>query len=236
MARPRGGGDRARLSTEDVYQHVRTLILENTIAPGERVNIDALARELRVSQTPVREAMKRLEGDHLVVSSPGKGYRTSPLIGLERLRELFEFRLLVDVWAARSVAVNRLANPAPVLQREIESFEHAIAGAEDVRRQLVVHDTRFHGAILSALQNDVVRGAYEQTHSHLHTFRLYPADTEGTITLAEHRRIWAAIDSCDADQAEAAMREHLTAAFFRFAAAFDQPAGELRQPSPHRMY
>src|SRR5690606_40659617 len=67
-----------------------------------------------------------------------------------------------------------------------------------------------HGLILAALGNDVVREAYEQTHAHLHTFRLYAADIDGSVTLAEHTRIWEAIDACDADAAEAAMRRHLT--------------------------
>ncbi|WP_098483520.1 GntR family transcriptional regulator [Georgenia soli] len=227
---------RIRRTTEDVYDALRARILENEIEPGERVNIDALARDLGVSQTPVREAVRQLEGDNLIVKVPGKGYRTTPLLDLERLRQLFEFRLLVDVWAVEVVTTNRLGNPARVIGQEIDRFELSIAGKTDIRRELVLHDTRFHGYILRALSNEVVREAYEQTHSHLHTFRLYAADIDGSITIAEHRRIWAAVESCDGSAAAAAMHEHLTAAFYRFAAAFDEAPGTLRGPATHRLY
>lgn len=227
---------KGKRSTGEIYDQLRALILENEIAPGERVNIDALAREFGVSQTPVREAIRQLEGDRLVVRTEGRGYRTTPLLDLRQLRDLFEFRLLVDVWAARSAAVNRLGNPASVIDEEIACFESSLDGYRDVRRHLVAHDVRFHDHILAALDNQVVREAYEQTHSHLHTFRLYPADTDGRTTVREHRRIWRAIDRCDPDGAEEAMRDHLTQAFHRFARAFDSPHGELRQPPVHRMY
>ncbi|MFC7404209.1 GntR family transcriptional regulator [Georgenia alba] len=225
-----------RRTSEEVYDHLRLHIVENRIPPGERLNIDALARQLGVSQTPVREAVRRLEGDKLLVNESGRGYRTTPLLDLAGLRNLFEFRLLVDVWAARSVAVNRLANPAPAMRAEIDRFEDLLPTTSDIPRELVGHDTRFHGLILDALGNDVVRDAYEQTHAHLHTFRLYAADTDGSVTLTEHRGIFQAVEACDPDAAEAAMRVHLTAAYARFAEAFDDTAPELRSPGAHRMF
>ncbi|MHB1065054.1 MAG: GntR family transcriptional regulator [Georgenia sp.] len=235
---PGGPNDipRTRRTTEDVYDALRARILANEIAPGERVNIDALARDLNVSQTPVREAVRQLEGDNLIVKVAGKGYRTTALLDLKRLRDLFEFRLLVDVWAVQSIATNRLGNPARVMGEEIVRFEHAIAGETDIRRELVAHDTRFHGYVLAALGNEVVREAYEQTHGHLHTFRLYAADIDGSITIAEHRKIWAAIDASDPAAAAAAMREHLIGAFYRFAEAFEDPPSALRGPTTHRLH
>lgn len=225
-----------RNASEDVYHRLRTQILENRMAPGERIGIDAVARDLGVSQTPVREAIRQLEGDQLVVRVPGKGYQTTPLLDLDGLRELFEFRLLVEVWAARSVAVNRLSNPGPVLGDEISRFQSLQGSAVDVPRELVIHDTRFHGFILQAVSNEVIRGAHEQTHTHLHTFRLYAADADGSLTLAEHEAIQAAIDACDPDSAEQAMRTHLTNAYARFAAAFEDTMPAIREQPPHQIF
>ncbi len=55
----------------DVYSTMRASILKGEIEPGTRINIDAVARSMGVSQTPVREVLQRLEGDNLVVYSPG---------------------------------------------------------------------------------------------------------------------------------------------------------------------
>lgn len=228
-ARPR------RLSSDDVYDRLREMILENAIAPGDRVNIDALARELGVSQTPVREAVRRLEGDQLLSKVAGKGYRTAPLLDPDQLRQLFEFRLVIDLWAARAVAVNRLGNPGVQLLDEVEQFESAAGAVADIRPLLLAHDTAFHGLIHGALRNDVVRSAYDQTHCHFHAFRLYTADTGGEWTVDEHRRIGHAIRACDPDAAETAMRDHLNAAFARFSEAFGAPTGDLRVPDSPRV-
>lgn len=211
---------RVKAAVSDAYPSMRASILEGKIPPGTRINIDAVSRSLGVSQTPVREALQRLEGDNLVVYSPGRGYSTTPLLDLTELRSLFEFRLLVEPWAARSAAVDRLANPAGTLENELAAFRNAMQGTGDRRQDLVAHDARFHDTILAASGNNVVRHAFAQTHCHLHTFRLYPADVDGAITVAEHSAIRAAIGACEPEQAEAAMAEHIKNSFGRFAQAF----------------
>ncbi|WP_432547412.1 GntR family transcriptional regulator [Kineococcus sp. SYSU DK004] len=212
-----------------VYERLRELVLTNEIAPGERVVIDALARRLGVSQTPVREAVHRLEGDGLVVRS-GSGYRTTELLDLDGLRELFEFRLLVDLWAVRAAAVDRLANPAAALLRDVDGLSRELDAGGDVRRALVAHDTRFHAALIDAAGNRVAARAYAGTHGHLHAFRLYPADTDGRVTAAEHAAVARAVGACDPGAAEEAMRAHLLNAFDRFARAFAGGAGPAARP------
>lgn len=223
-------------TTGQAYQELRRLILQNILAPGERINIDALARQLGVSQTPVREALRRLEGDDLISRIPGLGYRTAPLIDLSRLRDMFEFRLLIEQWAVREVARNRLTNPAAVLKAQIKAFKAEIVGESDVRHILVTHDTVFHGTILTALDNSVIKATYEQTHCHFHSFRLYPADTDGAFTILEHLKIAQAIEDCDGAAAETAVREHLINAYQRFAQYFERDAPSLRPPRESKLY
>ncbi|WP_260502278.1 GntR family transcriptional regulator [Rhodococcus aetherivorans] len=210
-----------KVAAGGVYSKLRDSIVASEIPPGTRMNIDAIARDLGVSQTPVREALQRLEGDNLVVYSPGRGYSTTPLLDLPELRSLFEFRLLVEPWAARSAAVDRLTNPSRALDRELESFERRVEEGGDLRQDLVAHDTRFHDTILGAAGNPVVQHAFVQTHCHLHIFRLYPADVDGSVTVAEHRQIWDAIRACEPQTAEQAMADHIRNSFTRFAQAFD---------------
>ncbi|CAN7165101.1 GntR family transcriptional regulator [Arthrobacter sp. LjRoot78] len=237
---PRQSSDisRGKAAVSDVYASMRASILEGEIAPGTRINIDAVSRSLGVSQTPVREVLQRLEGDNLVVYNPGKGYSTTPLLDLAELRSLFEFRLLVEPWAARSAAVDRLANPAAALEKEIKAFRGAMKSEGDLRQDLVAHDTRFHDTILAAAGNTVVRHAFAQTHCHLHTFRLYPADVDGAITVAEHSAVREAIHACRPEQAEAAMAEHIRNSFTRFAQAFEGHAdlAPLEDSGPPRRH
>jgi DNA-binding GntR family transcriptional regulator len=212
----------AKAAVSQIYSALRVPIVDGEIPPGTRINIDAVARELGVSQTPVREALQRLDGDGLVVYSQGRGYWTTPMLDLQGLRSLFEFRLLVEPWAARSVATDRLANPSSALNKELETFEALADNEGDLRHDMLLHDARFHNIILAAVGNEVVRQAYAQTHCHLHVLRLYPVDFDGTITIAEHRKIWKAIQSCEPEEAERVMAEHVGSAFERSARAFDE--------------
>jgi len=203
-----------------VYATLRFQIVEGEIPPNTRLNIDAMARALGVSQTPVREALQRLEGDGLLIYRASKGYSTTPKLDLRGLRSLFEFRLLVEPWAARSAAVDRLSNPAAFLDAEVDSFQASVNVHHDVRQAMLAHDMRFHSAIIAASGNSVVEQAYVQTHCHLHLFRLYPVDLEGTATVEEHRDIGRAIRECRPDDAERLMAKHITLSFDRYAQAF----------------
>src|SRR3954466_3542759 len=89
---------------DDVYETLRGVILEHMLAPGERVNIDALSRELEVSPTPVREALARLESEGLVRKRPLAGYTVSPLLTRDEFHHMFDMRLLLECAAARWAA------------------------------------------------------------------------------------------------------------------------------------
>ena len=218
-----------------VYAQIRSRVLRNEIPPSTRINIDGLARELSVSSTPIREALRQLQGDRLVVQEPGRGYRTTPVLGPEELRELFEFRLLVEPWAAKIAAQDRLSNPAHILSRELDDIDALIAAQADVRYELMDHDIRFHDAIMRSTSNEVLRAAYAQTHCHLHAFRLFPGERTGERTVAEHRVILAAIRANDQAAAELAMRDHLAGAYLRFEAGHnvDRGTGGPQLPGMH---
>lgn len=235
MSHPRTGEhSEAGAAVSRVYAALRVPIVDGEIAPGTRINIDAVARKLGVSQTPVREALQRLEGDDLLTYTPGRGYRTTPMLDPSRFRSLFEFRLLLEPWAARAAAADRLANPATELEEEMRVLERIVNTPSDVRQEMLVHDTRFHDLILAAAGNEVVRQAFAQTHCHLHVFRLYPVDADGHFTFEEHGRIVAAIRDGDAEAAERAMTEHIRNSYTRSSKAFTGQTPDIGSPHPAR--
>ena len=68
---------------DETYDAIKAKILDHGIAPGEHVGIDELARELAVSQTPIREALARLESDGLVIKIPLRGYEATDLLSVQ---------------------------------------------------------------------------------------------------------------------------------------------------------
>jgi DNA-binding GntR family transcriptional regulator len=194
----------------DVYEALTARILRGEMLPGERVNIDALAHEFVVSQTPVREALARLESDGLVTKELHKGYRTTPKLTAAELGNLYELRLLIEPNAARKAAHRSTAEEIDALRDEIGLFLTAPSGpGHESYKDFSQHDARLHRLVLQMAGNPVITAAVERTHFHLHAFRLQYDARAGRETVDEHRAIVEAIAAREGAAAEAAMRHHL---------------------------
>ena len=79
---------------EQVYEDIKERIIDQSLLPGARLNIDALARELSVSSTPIREALARLEREQLVSLELYAGYSVAPPPRSDYLEGLLDFRIL----------------------------------------------------------------------------------------------------------------------------------------------
>lgn len=205
--------EESRLTSDEVYLELRKRILEHTMPPASKVNIRALSRELGVSSTPVREALRQLQGDNLLVGTSNKGYTTTDVLDARGVRELFEFRLLVEPWAAAAAAVNRLSNPGHTLSAEVDSFDPS---AGPINLVMIRHDSAFHRTILQATDNQVMIDAYQRSHCHLHLFRAFRTDWDWKSSLDQHREIARAIAGADPDAAQKAMQHHLQQAYIGF--------------------
>ena len=215
-----------QLLGDSVYEAVKALVMDHVLAPGERVSIERFARELGVSPTPLREALARLEADGLMLKEPMRGYSVAPLLTRRELAELYELRLLLEPWGARSAAMRATPSDLLELGRELGRFPKMPREASNYAgyRAAADHDTRLHGLVFRAAGNEAIAGAYERTRCHLHMFRIhYRYRPEVTRqTLGEHKRIVTAITAGESDAADAAMREHILLSRERLAGIQDQ--------------
>jgi DNA-binding GntR family transcriptional regulator len=206
----KGAGRQAMV--DDVYERLKSLVLDHVVEPGHRINVDALTRVFAVSQTPIREALARLEAEGLVVKEPLRGFRASPLLSNAEFEELYDFRMLLEPWAAARAAQRVTPDATAGLEQELGSWTSAPEGSAYFDyRELSAHDARFHGRIVALAQNGPLSTAYERLHAHLHLFRLNYRRTIGDEAIREHRAIVAAIVAGEPEAAEQAMRLHLTA-------------------------
>lgn len=209
---------------DEVYSRLKTLIMESSIPPDTRINIEDVARQLDVSPTPVRESLARLESDGLVDKLPLRGYRTTELLDRHQIRELYELRLLLEPTAAAQAAVGITTQRAERLRAEMQSGSSQVLahdGDHSSYQELSHHDVRLHDLVLELAGNETIRRAYARTHCHLHTFRLSYSGTFGAHTINEHIAIVDAIALGDAAAAEAAMRQHIVASRDRMLGQFD---------------
>ena len=118
------------------------------IKPGEPLNDDVISRRLGVGRTPIREAMKRLEGDHLVVAYPRRGTFASG-VDITDMAEISEIRQLLEPAAAARAA--RVASPR--VKQELKKFAREVdqlLGGRLAQRDLMRLDMRVHRTIYRA--------------------------------------------------------------------------------------
>ena len=206
---------------EEVYDKLLGQLMSLRIVPDSRVTIDALAREMGVSQTPIRDALNRMEADGLVVRVPNAGYRIPPQITRQRFEDMVELRLLLEPSAARHAAERATAEQVAELRRMLEEMAelaenhgHLSYGAFGLR------DAAFHDLVAASAGNQVVREALARLHTHVHLFRLVYDNEVTFLAMGEHDDVLAAIAARDPDAAAYAMRQHILLSRDRFRRLF----------------
>ena len=222
--------------SDQTYDLIREMIFSHEIEPGQRVNIDALSVLLKVSQTPVREALARLGSDGLIAKEALKGYTATNLLSAQEFSDLFDFRLLIEPWAAESAARRATRTEGIALNDEVVLAKKVIKDdSENQWEALTQHDSRFHSLVAELSGNSSVKDAFQRTHCHLHQFRLFIAtqkkflsessqmpttqslferyyqSTSGAAAIKDHGVIAKAIMAKDPKAARDAMRAHIEA-------------------------
>ena len=199
-----------QIVTEGAYEALKGMIMNHQVEPGERLNMEELARQLDVSATPVREALARLESDGLVARRALSGYAVAPFLDLASLGHLFEVRHLLEPHAARRAATLATDEEVAGLRRMVALMQTDDIGANyDEYRGFASHDTEFHALVARLSRNPVLEERLGGLHFHWHLYRLHFATSVGVDTIAEHARIVSAIVERAPDAAAEAMEDHL---------------------------
>ncbi|WP_433832943.1 GntR family transcriptional regulator [Actinoplanes sp. CA-015351] len=208
--------------SEDVYETLRSAVLEHSLAPGDRLNIDGLARELEVSPTPVREALARLESEGLVRKRALAGYTVSPLLTREEFADLFDMRLLLECAAARRAAAHATEAQRSSLVAQAGGTVLDNGDEKAWHAAFTAQDAQLHRLVVQSSGSPLLLEAFTRLHAHLHLHRRYFPYSHTAVTHQEHRDLAEAIANRDAERAEATMRQHLRQARDRHLVAFTQ--------------
>jgi DNA-binding GntR family transcriptional regulator len=195
---------------ERAYQHLRDRLIMLEIRPGEAINDGQLAAELGIGRTPVREALKRLESDHLVVSYPRRG-TFATVVDITELADVSDVRELLEPLAARRAATNASADMRAEL-RDVARTISAIDAKPDDKRELMRYDLTVHRLIYRAagnphLEDTLIRYDNLATRIWCLVLDKVPSVT-GHIT--EHVRLLEAVADGDAELAGALALEHVS--------------------------
>jgi DNA-binding GntR family transcriptional regulator len=203
--------DPAPVSLADrAYLAIRDQLIMLAIQPGEPIDDDRMATSLEVGRTPVREALKRLEGDRLVVSYPRRG-TFATVIDIADLAHVSEIRLQLEPLAAR-----RAAERAPRATRaELDELASRVEGIDIVRTDradVMRWDLGVHRAIYRAANNPHLEDVlirYDNLATRIHCMFLDRLTTTDMHVVTEHVALLRAIAAGEADRADDLAREHV---------------------------
>jgi len=192
-----------------VYDNLKSRIINNLMNPGEPLNEGVLSKELKISKTPIREAMQQLENEGFIESIPVKGAFVSK-ISFQDIRELFEIREVLECEVIRRAALK--ADPERV--RAIrERFVAAENNSKKVSAGHFKSGDEVHAFIFETFGNKRLMEIYKRLQDHIvrsriHFFNQSPSG-RSEEAFEEHLEILEAMKAQDPLRAEQAVRNHL---------------------------
>jgi DNA-binding GntR family transcriptional regulator len=192
---------------DHVHHNLRDAIVAGRFADGVRLNERDLARELGVSTTPLKEALRQLEAEGLVRTEARRGVYVT--FGAQQAEEMSLARAALESMIARVAAKRASKVDADVLRGFVRSMETATASG-DVDRLIALNEA-FHGQIHEMSGCDYLRRlqAKQQMYNYTTRIGLLGQAEERERAFAEHRAIAEAIAAGDPDAAERIMRDHI---------------------------
>lgn len=181
------------------YEALRDMILNGTLAQGSKLVEEKLAADLNVSRTPIRESIRKLEQEGLVVNK-----RVVKLSETD-LRNTFELRKLLEGHAAKCAA-------SYLSEQELVTLEHCVAiGRTGSLDEIMEANKAFHEIIMGASNNSLMIDLFDRMQSVIYLFRHTVVYYQRPFLIDEHQQICEAIRAHDGNKAEQLMKEHLQA-------------------------
>jgi DNA-binding GntR family transcriptional regulator len=208
---------------EIAYNVLLEAIVNQEFEPKAQISIDSLAKQLNMSNTPVREALMRAKGERLVEQKTNHGFVVSGLLTSEELHHLFDVRHLLETYALNSAVASDVA--VQELGAVVEQMRGATDGAVYVDyKDYLVLDHQFHRILVGLAQNSFLLKAWEDLHVHLHLSRLYTGIGlfDRDDSLLEHQRILEALQRNDRGQAVTLLSQHIKRVVQRVAALIER--------------
>ncbi len=196
---------------DQVHVLLKERVLDRSYRPGDKLNVDALARELAVSTTPIRESLGRLVAEGLVRAEPYVGFFVADMPSHAYFEQLYALREVLEPWAAQESARRRDPATLAVLEGSLDAMSQGTLSKTYAQyRGFSEADEAFHNAVVAGTGNAPAIKAYEDLRIHLHLSRLYIDREQDTDeTRLQHAEILEAIRAGRPRDAASRMKNHL---------------------------
>ncbi len=192
--------------TERVFETLKAMILDTRLPTGTPLNHSQLCRDLQSSRTPVREAIRKLEGVGLVTTVPHRGSYVAQ-VDLREFLQIVEIRLQLEPFAARQAAGRIPVGTLDALEARLHALNRAAPTEEDFAALHQI-DGDLHHAIGVAAGNQRLDEMMETLRSLCQGFS-HDSRLRFDVMVDEHFALLRALRDGDADEASAIMYKHV---------------------------
>ena len=199
------GRTRPARGAEEIYERLKSMAITFVIRPGQRVNEVELSKALKVSRTPLREALNRLMVEGFLTRAPNKGF-TGRLLDAKQIFDLYELRRALEASIVR-IACERATD------EELVELERFVKGSIDRREKtnaasLLALDEEFHERVSRLTRNHEMTHLLKAINARIHYVRWL--DMQKRHTQRDHLRIVRALKARDAGKAAGLVDGHIS--------------------------
>jgi len=190
------------------YERIKKKILYFELKPGEKIIESEITDTLKISRTPVREALLMLEGDGLIICDPNLGYMVRKVVP-DEVNEYFEVRSLMEEFIAPLIIKNIKDSQIKTLEKVLIEAEKYL-GSDDITK-VMRYETEFHDVLYEATNSDVFLDTMTRHIYKFQWLRVIGLNSyEGAKqSFEDHKKMIAVIKRKDVDALIKIMKEHL---------------------------
>lgn len=201
-------------SAELAYRHIRDAIVHGRYRPGQRLIEQRISEEFGLSRTPVREGLRRLEAEGLVITERNRGAVVRPVTAGD-IDDLYELRATLEGLAARRAAMRAEATDIDALDAAIKAYDEGAQAVDlpeiEIVRRVDAANQDFHAAVLRIAAHPrlehVITKAVDLPLG-FHAMRIF-SPSRRALSNMFHQLIRDAIAAHNHDRAERLMTEHI---------------------------
>lgn len=206
--------EKKKTLVDKIYQNIKSDIANNSLRPGQKINVKELSRKYGVSDTPVKQALNRLISDRMVINTPNKGMSVRA-ITLEEMNDIFDMRLMLDLYFMKDILATLSYNECLKKQliENVRKHEHFVANEteEKTNHEYYDLDNEFHQIYLKGSGNKKALETFNNLNPFMYSTYTYIQQPQirDKECVEEHKAIVDAIIKQDLEALQAAIELHI---------------------------
>ncbi|WP_078394826.1 GntR family transcriptional regulator [Shouchella patagoniensis] len=191
------------------YSQIKKMIFEGTLQQGSRINETQLAKDFGVSRSPVREAMRLLEKDGLLIADDKNGF-TVYTLSIKDVEEIYQIRMALESLAVERVIEEANKDNLLAIETQLQQAEDAINRKAE-EKTIIELNKNFHHLLVDLSNNRHLSTLLDNVNVLIYFCRVLNfRNNRASEILSEHKLIFAEIKNGDKQAAKQVMVDHLT--------------------------